>query len=438
MLARPLAGALAGCGIHYGWVVVAVTFTVMLATAGAAGMPGVLILPLGREFGWATASISGPLALRLALYGLMAPFAAELMARYGLRATVLGALALVVAGLGGAILFVSRLWQLWLAWGLVVGVGTGATALVLGAIVASRWFTARRGLVLGLLTASSATGQLVFLPLAAWLAEAHGWRVALVPALAGCAVAALLVLLFVRDHPGELGLAAYGDWVGATGCSPKAPPSAPTLSALEVLTSVSRSRVFWILFGTFFVCGLSTNGLIQTHFVPLCVDFGVPAVKAASVLAVIGAFDFIGTVVSGWLSDRYDNRKLLFWYYGLRGLSLVYLPGSGFTLYGLSLFAVFYGLDWVATVPPTARLASSGFGRDRGPIVFGWAFTGHQLGAATAAFGAGVSRDALASYLPAFYLAGLACVAAAIAVLLLPRARAAVAAEPGPSLAASS
>ncbi len=415
MLAQPLARALARRGIHYGWIVAGVTFVVMLTTAGAVGIPGVLIAPLRHEFGWDTAAISGPLALRLALYGAMAPFAAALMARWGLRATVAAALALIVAGLGAAVLFMGRLWQLWLLWGLVVGVGTGATALVLGAMVASRWFVARRGLVLGLLTASSATGQLAFLPLAAWLTDRYGWRAALLPALGGCAIAVALVLLFVRDRPADLGLAAYGER------EPAPALKTPVSGAFAALAEAGRTRVFWVLFGTFFICGLSTNGLIQTHFIPLCGDFGVPAVTAASVLAVMGALDVLGTVGSGVLSDRYDLRKLLFWYYGLRGLSLIYLPDSGFTLYGLSLFAVFYGLDWVATVPPTVRLASSAFGRERGPIVFGWVFTGHQLGAAAAAFGAGWSRDALASYLPAFYTAGLACLGAAVAVLLLVR-----------------
>jgi sugar phosphate permease len=348
------------------------------------------------------------------------------MLRYGVRRVVLTALALIVAGLGGAILALQSIWELWALWGGVVGFGTGLTALVLGATIANRWFTARRGLVLGILTASSATGQLAFLPLTAWLAEAYGWRVALAPAIISCTIAAALVLLFLRDRPGELGLRPFGELPEASPTTARVPAHAGSGvsvigAAFEALRSASRSPMFWVLFGTFFVCGLSTNGLIQTHFLPFCADFGVAEVQAASMLAMMGAFDFIGTVGSGWLSDRFDGRKLLFWYYGLRGLSLLYLPYSSFTFYGLSVFALFYGLDWIATVPPTVRLAGATFGRERAPMVFGWIFTAHQLGAAVAAFGAGWSRDTLASYLPAFVVAGAACLLAAVACVTVRR-----------------
>jgi predicted MFS family arabinose efflux permease len=241
------------------------------------------------------------------------------------------------------------------------------------------------------------------------------------PGLAACALAGLLMVLLGRDHPSELGQAAYGETAAPAAAPPARPAGNPVHTAFATLAEASGSRVFWILFATFLVCGLSTNGLIQTHFIPLCSDFGMAEVEAASVLALMAAFDFVGTIASGWLSDRYDNRKLLFWYYGLRGLSLLFLPMSSFSLYGLSLFAVFYGLDWIATVPPTVKLAGQAFGRERAPLVFGWVFTAHQLGAAVAALGAGVSRDALASYLPAFYLAGAACLlAAALAMSIRP------------------
>ncbi|MBV8912697.1 MAG: MFS transporter [Acetobacteraceae bacterium] len=416
MLARVLAGRLARLRIHYGWVMVAVTFLVMLSTAAALGVPGVMLLPLRDEFGWSVSSISGALALRLLLYGLMAPFAAALLARYGYRAVVTAALGLIASGLLLATL-IDQPWMLWASWGLVLGLGSGLTAMVLGASVASRWFTERRGLVVGVLTASSATGQLAVLPLAAWLAEHLGWRLAVAPAVIACAVAGLLFLLLARNDPAELELSPYGE---AAPPRPVSPPSDDAIrNALVTLKSAAGSGVFWILFGTFFVCGLSTGGIIQTHFIPLCHDFGMGEVEAASVLAMMGAFDFVGTIASGWLSDRFDNRWLLFWYYGLRGLSLVALPFMTFTIYGLSLFAVFYGLDWIATVPPTVKLAGQAFGRERGPLVFGWVFTGHQVGASVAALLAGVSRDVLASYLPAFYGAGLACLAAATAVLFI-------------------
>ena len=416
MLSHLLAPALARRGVHYGWVMVALTFLVSLSSAGALGILGALLLPLQRDFGWDTGAISGALALRLLLFGLIAPFAAALLQRYGLRRTVAAALALVVLGVLLS-MGMTEVWQLWLSWGVLTGVGTGMTALVLGATVANRWFAQRRGLVLGILTAANATGQLAFLPLAVWLAQTEGWRVAMLPGLGACALAGVLMLLFGRDHPAELGLNAYGDTAAAVAPRPSAPAGNAVRNAFRALADASGSRVFWILFATFMVCGLSTNGLIQTHFIPLCSDFGMAEVQAASVLAMMGAFDFVGTIASGWLSDRYDNRKLLFWYYGLRGLSLLFLPMSAFSLYGLSLFAVFYGLDWIATVPPTVKLAGQAFGRERAPLVFGWVFTAHQLGAAVAALGAGMSRDALASYLPAFYLAGAACLVAALLAL---------------------
>ena len=421
MFAAPLADALARRGIHYGWVMVALTFLIALSSAGALGVLGALMLPLQRETGWDISAISGALALRLLLFGLMAPFAAALLQRYGLRRMVALALAFVVAGL----LLSTRMtevWELWLYWGAITGIGTGMTAMVLGATVANRWFVARRGLVLGFLTAANATGQLAFLPLGAWLAQNDGWRVALLPGLIACGVAAALMLLFGRNHPSELNLPAYGE----DRVAPPAPPGAnPVRTAFAVLAEAAQTRIFWILFITFMICGLSTNGLIQTHFIPLCADFGMAEVQAASVLALIGLFDFIGTIGSGWLSDRYDNRKLLFWYYGLRGLSLLWLPSSAFSLYGLAFFAVFYGLDWVATVPPTVKLAGAAFGREKAPIVFGWVFTAHQLGAALAAGLGGLSRDVLASYLPAFYLAGAACLVAAVLALTVRRPAAA-------------
>jgi len=293
---------------------------------------------------------------------------------------------------------------------------------VLGATVAARWFAARRGLVVGILTASVATGQLVFLPLLAGITERMGWRIALALICVMLAVAALAVLLVMRDRPGDVGLRPFGD--EGTQPLPAPPPdNAPIMAAaLGALRDAARTRVFWILFATFFICGASTNGLIQVHLIPMCLDFGIPQVQAASLLAAMGVFDFFGTIVSGWLSDRYDNRWLLFWYYGLRGLSLLALPFTDFSFYGLSLFAMFYGLDWIATVPPTVRLTAQRFGPERANLVFGWIFAGHQLGAAFAAFGAGLSRTMLATYLPAFFIAGALCVVAALIVLAISRA----------------
>ncbi len=413
------ARALGRRGIHYGWVMVAITFATMLATAASMGMPGVLLVPLKHEFGWSSAEISGALALRLLLFGLMGPFAAALMQRYGLRATIITALGLIVTGLLLATRM-TRLWELWLSWGVLVGAGTGMTAIVLGATVASRWFHTRRGLVLGLLTASAATGQLLFLPVAAWLCEHWGWRLAVLPPIAACIFAALVMLIFGVDRPESLGLAPYGAPAAppghdkASAAAASAPGQGAVRLAFTALGDAAGTPVFWMLFFTFAVCGFSTNGLVQTHFIPLCMDYGMPELDAAGVLALMGVFDFLGTIASGWLSDRYDSRWLLFAYYGLRAASLLILPLSSFSAAGLTVFAVFYGLDWIATVPPTVKLAGRAYGGDRAPLVFGWIFTAHQLGAAVAAFGAGYTRDVFQSYLPAYLLGGGLCLAAAL------------------------
>jgi len=420
LISNWLAAALARRNMHYGWVMVGATFFAALVAAGTVGAPGVFIAPLQHEFGWSTAEISSALSIRFILFGLMAPFAAALLNRYGLRNVTLAAQIIVVLALVLS-LGMTKLWQLVLLWGVVVGIGTGMTALVLGATIATRWFVARRGLVIGMLSASVATGQLVFLPLIASLTDRFGWRFALSFICVMLCVSASVVFMVLRDRPGDVGLRPYGDR-GTEPLAAPAPNTAPIMAAaLGTLRDASRSGVFWILFATFFVCGASTNGLVQVHLIPMCLDFGIPQVQAASLLAAMGIFDFFGTIASGWLSDRFDNRWLLFWYYGLRGLSLVALPFTDFSFYGLSLFAMFYGLDWIATVPPTVRLTAQRFGPERANLVFGWIFAGHQIGAATAAFGAGLSRTILASYLPAFFAAGALCLIAAAIVLTIAR-----------------
>ena len=420
MFAQALSRWLARRSIHYAWVVAAIAFLTMLASAAALGLPGAFLQPLNREFGWSTEQMSSALAVRFALYGLLGPFAAILMNWYGLRRMICIALGLISGGLLLVSTCMTQPWQLQLLWGVVLGTGSGLTALVLGATVATQWFEQRRGLVLGLLTASSATGQLIFLPMAAWLIEHVGWRVAIAPAVGLSLLVAVLALLFMKSRPEDLGLRPYGAGPAPVnqGAAP-APVRRSLLEPLSALAMASRSGTFWVLAGTFFVCGLSTSGLIQTHFISLCGDYGLGPVPAASVLAMIGAFDFVGTIASGWLSDRFDNRKLLFWYYGLRGLSLLWLPHSDFSLYGLSFFAMFYGLDWVATVPPTAKLTTATFDKARGPMIFGWIFAAHQLGSATAAYGAGLTRTVMLSYSPALYAAGLACLVAAVSVFLV-------------------
>ena len=405
--------------LHYAWVVAAVTFLTLLAAAGVRATPGVLIVPLETEFGWSRATISFAVGVNILLYGLIGPFAAAVMDRFGLRRTMLAALALIATGVALTPLM-TQPWQLVLLWGVIVGTGSGTTALVLGATVAARWFAVRRGLVMGVLTASTATGQLVFLPFLASLAVNHGWRsVSWVVATVAVAMIPVVALLMC-DRPADIGLAPYG-------AEPGAMPSAgahgnPAVTALLALRDGMRSRDFWLLAGSFFICGASTNGLIGTHLIPACIDHGIPEVTGATLLAAMGIFDFIGTTLSGWLSDRWSNRGLLAWYYALRGLSLVYLPFAfDVSFYGLPLFAVFYGLDWIATVPPTVRLTAQIFGAARGPIMFGWIAAAHQLGAAMAAFGAGALRTALGTYLEAFMFAGLLCLGAALMVLFIGR-----------------
>ena len=421
MLAQLVSGSLTRRGIHYAWVIAAVTFFAMLTTSAALGLPGAMLQPLSKEFGWSTDQLSSVFAVRFALFGLLGPFAAIFIARFGLRRIMVTAASFIAIAMVLATQ-VTQLWQLFLLWGLVLGCGTGLTALVLGAMVASRWFTERRGLVVGMFAASTATGQLIFLPIAAWMIEHLGWRYAVIPIFIACGVVAALATLFMRDHPRDVGLRSYGEPEGAPqDAIPATPVPLNFLGPFRVLAEASRNRTFWILAGSFFICGLSTNGLVQTHFISLCGDNGLSAVPAASALSMMGAFDLFGTTLSGYLSDRYDNRKLLFWYYALRGLSLFWLPYSTFTLFGLSTFAMFYGLDWIATVPPTVKLAAQEFGKERAGMIFGWVFAAHQLGAAVAAYGAGLTRTLLLTYNPALFAAGAACLLAAALVLAIRR-----------------
>ena len=404
---------------HYAWVIAAISFFALLLAAGVRSTPGVLMLPMEHEMGWSAATISIAVAVNIALFGLMGPFAAALMQTIGVRRTVLLGIGIIVLSTAAT----SRITtpsQLILTWGVGVGVGVGMIGIVLAATIAARWFDARRGTVTGILTAANATGQLVFLPVLAVVAQNFGWRnVGLV--LSGVALAgAIPIALFMRDRPESIGLRPYGAKPGAAGDdSPLLRSGNPLRAAFTALGRASHKRDFWILFGTFFICGASTNGFIGTHFIPACGDHLIPEVRAAGYLAMMGAFDLVGTTLSGWLTDRWNSRYLLFWYYGLRGLSLLFVPYafgvSG--IFGLPLFAMFYGLDWVATVPPTVRLTIDAFGREEGPIVFGWISAGHQLGAASIALVAGVIRTSYGSYNSAFYLSAVLCLFAAVAVL---------------------
>ncbi|QTH20706.1 MFS transporter [Rhizorhabdus wittichii] len=404
-------------GQRYAFIVIAVTFLALLVAAALRSAPSVLILPLEAHFGWDRATISFAAAVGIFLYGLTGPFAAALMQSIGIRRTMIGGLVLMAAS-SLASLWMTESWHYVLSWGVISGVGSGAIAPVLGATVVNRWFATRRGLMIGLLTASTATGSLIFLPAMAWLTRNGAWTpVALAVGLAAAALIPVVWLL-MPDGPAAIGARRYGE-------SPDAlPPAENRRGAMLAITTLAegmRSPAFWLLFGTFFVCGLTTNGLVGTHLIAYCGDNGISPVQAAGLLSLMGLFDLIGTTASGWLTDRYDPRKLLFVYYALRGLSLMALPAIDFQPTGLLLFAVFYGLDWIATVPPTMALANRHFGEAKAPIIFGWVMTGHQIGAAVAAFGAGLIREQTGSYLLAFVIAGAFGVLAAFAAMGLGR-----------------
>lgn len=406
-------------GPRYAFVVVAFAFVVLLASAGQRAVPGVLLVPLEQAFGWNRDTTSLSAAIGIFLYGLVGPFAAALMQSVGVRRTLMGALALMAVA-SAASAFMTQPWQLVATWGVLSGLGTGCVAIVFGATIVNRWFVKHRGLMMGLLTASTATGTLIFLPALAALADSSGWRPVVLMVAGICALLLPLAWWLMPERPADVGMVPYGADTTVAVAAPAA-PSNPLKSALGALRRAARTRDFWFLFATFFICGFTTNGLIGTHFIALCSDRGMAQVQAAGFLALMGLFDLIGTTASGWLTDRYDARRLLFVYYSLRGLSLMLLPFSDFSFYSLGLFAVFYGLDWIATVPPTLKLAVQSFGERDAPIVFGWIVAGHQVGAASAAFMAGALRTSQGSYLEAFMIAGATGFIAAVIALRVGR-----------------
>jgi sugar phosphate permease len=402
--------------LHYGWVIVGLVFVVGLITAGVRAAPGVLIVPLEDEFHWSRATISLAVGINLLLYGAIGPFAAAIMDRFGVRRTM--CLSMTATGAAVALSpLMQEAWQLIVLWGVVVGLGCGFIGAYLSAFIAARWFRTRQGLVIGVLTAANAAGQLVFLPTMASLAIHAGWRVMALVLAAVVVVFVPILLLLMRERPADLNLPPYG---GDAIVPPVKPAGNPVAVAIDALWVGARSRDFWLIAGGYFVCGASTNGLIGTHLIPACVDHGLTEVVGAGLLAATGVFSFIGGTLSGWLSDRFDNRYMLFWYYGLRGLSLMYLPFAfDMSFYGLSLFMVFYGLDWIAGVPPTVRLLTRVVGQERTGIMVAWITVIHQVGGAAAAFLAGLLRITYGSYLQAFMLSGVLCIVAALMVLFI-------------------
>ena len=408
--------------MHPAWIAAVVTFFTLVATSGFRAAPSVLIVPLEEAFGWNREQVSLALSVNVLLFGLIAPFAAALMERFTVRKVVMGALTTVSTG-AFLTTYIDAPWQLVATWGVIVGIGTGSMALVFAATVANRWFIKRRGLVVGALTAASATGQLIFLPGLTRLSELHGWKS--IGLTIGCASLLMvpMIYLFLREKPADLGLLPYGapdDWMPPV----KSEMNAAKL-AMVTLKEASAHKDFWYLTGSFFVCGLSTSGLIGTHFIPAAHDHGMGQVMAASLLALVGFFDVIGTLASGWLTDKYDPRKLLFFYYGLRGLSLFLLPSILFsTLHPSTLiFVIFYGLDWIATVPPTLMLCRTILGPDRGTVIYGWVFAAHQIGGSIAALGAAIVRVKFGDYAAAFYVSGALCIITSYFVLQIGKSK---------------
>jgi sugar phosphate permease len=416
---------------HYAWTITAVAFVTFLVAAGIRSAPSVLIVPLEQEFGWSRSAISFAIGVQLLVYGLIGPFSAGLVDRFGLRKVLLGALLVMIVSFGGT-LGISQSWQLSLVWGVGTGLGTGCAALVLAAVIANRWFVARRGIAIGVMTGSAATGQLIFLPLLANIVTHFGWRPSIWVACAAAAAVLPLVFFLVYDRPSDVGLKPYGV-PRDTPDEPLPQRANPFTASFSALGEAIGSRDFWLLSASFFVCGASTFGLVGTHFIPACLDHGISAAGAADILAAMGICNVIGTLASGWLTDRFDSRYLLFWYYGLRGLSLLFLPYAFDQSYwGLGLFGLFYGFDWITTVPPTVRLTSSIFGVRKAGIIYGWIMVMHQIGAAVFAYASGVLRTDLGTYDGAFIASGAICIVAALLVLRIGRPQAAT---PRPALA---
>ena len=406
MLANSLQRYLDFYGIHYGWVLVILVFFLTIFNAAVTSAPQILILPITNEFGWKISDVSIAIALMYLILASICPFSGAFLLKFGVSRVVLVTILLNALGLVLTILSYEK-WHLLFSIGICCGMASGIIGMGLAATVASRWFKAKRGLVVGILTAAYAAGTLIFIPFMAWITTEYNWRLAVFPPIIGIGASGILFLLFSKDWPADLKIAPLGEKFLFN--PPKENSKNVVIISFNCLVEASSQPSFWILVLTFLICGLTSTGIVGQHFIPFCADNNVGIVLASSYLAVMGIFNFIGTVGSGWLSDRYDNYKLLMCYYALRGVSLLYLPYSDFGVYELSLWAVFFGLDFVATVPPTVRLTSKSFGVVNGPVLFGWIFASHQIGSAIAAYGAGLSRDSLYSYVPAFIMAGLLC-----------------------------
>ncbi len=404
--------------VHYSWIILIITFLAIIVAGIVRSSSGVFIAPFEKDFGWGRPSISFAFAVSLFLYGFSGPFMAAFVEKFGLKRMMLGSMALLAAGLALTFIMESE-WQLILIWGIIIGLGSGLFLTVLSTQVANRWFVKRRGLAVGILTAATATGQLILLPVLAALIERYSWEAAVLLILALSIIMLVIIAILMRSYPRDIGVPPYGQEELESEASPSM--GNPFKIAVSALVEGLRAKEFWLLAGSFFICGLSTSGLIGTHFISYCISFGIPVLTAASLLSFMGIFDLIGTTVSGWLSDRFDNRWLLFWYYSLRGVSLLCLPfalESGSYTW-LMVFAIFYGLDWIATVPPTIGLTRQRFGIQKSAMMYGWIMAAHQVGAGVAAYTGGVFYTVFGSYTWAFILAGGFCALASLFVILI-------------------
>jgi MFS family permease len=404
--------------IHFSWVILFISFFSIIVAGIIRSSSGVFIESFEQEFGWDRSVISLAFAIGLFLYGISGPFMAALIEVIGLKKMMVVSMSTLLAGII-LTLFMEQSWHLIIIWGFIIGLGSGLFLTVLSPYVANRWFVKRRGLAVGILTASTATGQLILLPILAIVIKNYSWQWAIIFIMILCLIMLVIILLFMKSTPKEMGILPYGLEEELQDADVQ--KRNPIVIAFQGLFEAIKVKEFWLLAGSFFICGLSTSGLIGTHFVSYCMSYGIPLVTAASMLSFMGVFDLIGTTLSGWLSDRFDNRWLLFWYYALRGASLVLLPfalNEG-SIVLLVIFSVFYGLDWIATVPPTISISRQVFGTEKSGIVYGWIFASHQAGASVAAFSGGVIYKIFNSYTWAFFLAGIFCLLASLFVIVI-------------------
>lgn len=405
--------------IHYSWFVLTVTFFSIIVVGIVVASSGVFLTPFENEFGWSRPTISLAFGICMFFFGVSGPFMAALLEVLGLRKMMLTSMATLLIGLLFTFLM-SQSWHLILIWGMIIGLGSSVFLTVLSPYVANHWFKEKRGLATGILTASTAMGQLILLPVLAMVIENYSWRWAIGLIITLGIVMFIMIFLFMKNSPKDMGILPYGqkEELDEKNVTQK---GNPIIIAFKGLFSALKAKEFWLLAGSFFICGLSTSGLIGTHFISYCISFGIPLVTAASLLSFMGVFNMVGTTLSGFLSDRFDNRWLLFWYYLFRGASLVLLPFALMSgnITWIIVFTVFYGLDWVATVPPTINLSRQIFGLQKSAIIYGWIYAAHQAGAAVAAYGGGLVYKYFNNYTWAFTMAGVFCVLASLFVIVV-------------------